>query len=285
MPSLAELHPGRSCRLPNGLDVASLSDIDTIMVYRDIFDDDCYRQCGVTISDGDCIIDVGANTGLFIIFLNTILKTASVYAFEPVPATFGVLRRNVERHDRLATRIFNAGLSHQAGEATFTHYPRMSNASTMYPDDSARAARLGRDYVLGQIRTLPRPLAALLARCPAPLRDALADRVRQHFLKGKAVTCELLTLSGVLAEHGIPRVDLLKVDAEQSERPILAGLGEDDWPKIRQIIVEVHEGSDATRDMVGLLEGRGFRTAVAPNPTFPSLSLVYGVRPVLPNST
>ena len=127
----------RSFRLPNGLAVDSLSDNDTLMVYRDIFEDDCYRRCGVTILDGHCILDVGANTGLFILYLNTILTDARIYAFEPVPATFQVLRRNVELHNRLTIQLFNVGLSHQPGEVTFTHYPRLSNASTMYPDDSA----------------------------------------------------------------------------------------------------------------------------------------------------
>ena len=72
----------RSIRLPNGDLVYGLNEDDTVMVYRDIFEDDCYRQHGVTIRDGDCILDVGANTGLFILFLNSILSRARVYAFE-----------------------------------------------------------------------------------------------------------------------------------------------------------------------------------------------------------
>jgi hypothetical protein len=69
------------------------------------------------------------------------------------------------------------------------------------------------------------------------------------------------------------------MDAEQSEEQILAGLAEEDWPKIRQIVVEVHGGVAATRAMTELLRQRGFRTAIDPNPAIPTLSLVYGVRP------
>lgn len=275
----------RSFRLPNGLAVDSLSDNDTLMVYRDIFENDCYRRCGVTILDGNCILDVGANTGLFILYLNKIVTDARIYAFEPVPATFQVLRRNVEMHNRLTIQLFNVGLSHQSGQATFTHYPRLSNASTMYPDDSARAAQQGRDYVLDRFRMLPRPLAALLSLCPAPIRNALAEQVRRYYLKKQAVTCELRTLSEFLGKHGIARVDLLKVDAEQSEQHILAGLAEEDWPKIRQVVVEVHGGDEAIRAMVESLRRRGFRTAVEPNPTFPTLSLVYGIRQGRPGSS
>jgi FkbM family methyltransferase len=276
---MSKMSVNRLLRLPNGLSVDSLNNNDTLMVYRDIFEDDCYRRHGVTIADGDCILDVGANTGLFILYLNEILADARIYAFEPVPATFGVLRRNMARHNHLPIELFNVGLSRRSGPAAFTHYPRMSNASTMYPDDSARAAQRGRDYVIGRIGDLPRLLACWLALLPMPLKNFVAERVRKHYLKSQAVTCELRTLSEFLAEHRIPRVDLLKIDAERSEQPILAGLAEDDWPKIRQLVVEVHEGDDATLAMVDLLRHRGFRAAVEPNPTFSSLALVYATRP------
>jgi FkbM family methyltransferase len=282
MSSASSARAPRTVRLPNGLRVYGLSANDTVMVYRDIFEDDCYRRHGVTVRDGDCVLDVGANTGLFILYLNQLGADARVYAFEPVPAIFDVLRRNVEAHNRLAVHLFNAGLSRRSGQATFTYYPRLSNASTLYPDESERAVRLGRDYVLQRFRQLPRPLSWLLALCPARLRDALAERVRRYYLKRQLVTCTFGTLSEFLREQGIARVDLLKVDAEQSEQDILAGLAEEDWARVRQVVVEVHAGEQATRDMVGLLRRRGFRTGVEPNPTFPSLSLVYAVRPERP---
>jgi FkbM family methyltransferase len=268
----------RSFLLPNGLTVYGLTENDTVMVYRDIFEDDCYRRHGVTIRDGDCILDIGANTGLFILYLNKISTSARVYAFEPVPAIFQVLRRNVETHNKLAVRLFNVGMSREARQTTFTYYPRLSNASTMYPDESAEAGRRGRGYVLDQIPTLRRPLPFLLSLCPMFLKNAVAERIRRYYLKKQVVTCELWTLSDFLREQALTRVDLLKVDAEQSEQHILAGLAEEDWPKIRQVVVEVHQGEKATQAMMALLRQRGFRTAVEPNPTFPSLSLVYGVR-------
>src|SRR5207245_1541501 len=83
------------------------------------------------------------NTGLFVLYLNTLCARARVYAFEPVPAIFRVLRRNVAAHNRLDVRLFNVGLSRRAVSAAFAYYPRFSQASSMYPDTSARAARQG----------------------------------------------------------------------------------------------------------------------------------------------
>jgi hypothetical protein len=44
------------------------------------------------------------------------------------------------------------------------------------------------------------------------------------------------------------------------------------------MIVEVHGGPAAVESMRELLESRGFRTAVDPNPAMPNLSLLFGRR-------
>lgn len=272
-PAFASFH------LPNGLTVFGLNENDTLTVYRDIFDDDCYRQHGVTIRDGDCILDVGANTGLFILFLNQIGAKVRVFAFEPAPVTFQVLSHNVEAYNHLPVQLFNVGLSDTSGKADFTYYPRFSNASTLYPDESVEGAARGRQYIIDQIPTLRWPLRPLCAMIPGPIKHLIAERIRQYYLKKSIVSCELWNLSDFLKKHNIDRVDLLKMDAEQSEEKILAGIAEADWPKIRQIVIEVHGGESATRAMLAMLTQRGFRTAVDPNPAIPTLSLVYGVRP------
>ena len=102
--------------------------------------------------------------------------------------------------------------------------------------------------------------------------------MRRHYLHRQAVAWKLWTLSAFLREQTIQRVDLLKIDAEQSEHDILAGLDEGDWPPIRQVVVEVHQGEEATRAIVALLSWHGFRTAIDPNPAMPGLALVYGTR-------
>jgi phthiocerol/phenolphthiocerol synthesis type-I polyketide synthase E len=267
-----------SFALPNGLTVFGFNQNDTLTVYRDIFDDDCYRRNGVTIRDGDCILDIGANTGLFIVFLNKIGVNVKVYGFEPAPATFEVLRQNVEAHNKLPVEIFNVGISRTAGQAEFTFYPRFSNASTLYPDESAEGAARGRQYIIDQIPTLRWPLRTICHYTFSSVKRVLAEWIRRYYLKKEMVTCQLWNLSEFIKKHEIAKIDLLKLDAEQSEEQILAGIAEEDWQKIRQTVIEVHGGESATRTMVELLTQRGFRTTVEPNPAIPTLSLVYGVR-------
>ena len=39
----------------------------------------------------------------------------------------------------------------------------------------------------------------------------------------------------------LKKVDLLKVDVERAELAVLRGISDSDWPKIRQIVIEVHD--------------------------------------------
>ena len=95
----------------------------------------------------------------------------------------------------------------------------------------------------------------------------------------ETVTCEVWNLSEFIRQHGIERVDLLKLDAEQSEEQILAGIAEDDWPKIRQTVIEVHGGEQATHAIADMLTRLGFRASFDTNPAMPTLALVYGIQP------
>jgi FkbM family methyltransferase len=268
----------RTYRLPNGLTVHGLSALDTGLVYRDIFEEG-YCRHGVTVRDGDCIFDVGANTGLFLVYLNQVCTNARVYAFEPVPAIFQVLGRNAVRCTRLQVQLLNVGVSRQSGRAVFSYYPRLSCASTMYPAALPEEVRQEKGDFLEQLNKLPWPLCVLWASFPSRVKTMLADYVRGRLMQRHRVRCAMVTLSDVIRTHSISRIALLKVDAERSEQDILAGIAEEDWPKVRQAVVEVHDGAAATGVVAELLHRRGFRVAVEPNATMPRITLVYAVRP------
>jgi hypothetical protein len=91
----------------------------------------------------------------------------------------------------------------------------------------------------------------------------------------------LLRLSDLIAAHGLERVDLLKIDVEGAEFDAVAGIDAEHWPRIRQVTVEVHEGTAAGEKMEGLLAAAGFATArYQQSPViFPRHWLVYAPRP------
>jgi len=55
-------------RLPNHLEIVHFNKNETDVLYREIFEDQTYLKHRITIIDGDCIFDVGANIGLFTLF-------------------------------------------------------------------------------------------------------------------------------------------------------------------------------------------------------------------------
>ena len=105
-----------------------------------------------------------------------------------------------------------------------------------------------------------------------------------------AFVCAQGTVSELIARHALRRVDLLKVDVEGDELLVLRGVGADDWPKVQQVAVEVHDVHGRLDAFVALLRRHRFATTVVAQATStekgyrmvvpPALKLfyVYGVR-------
>ena len=71
------------------------------------------------------------------------------------------------------------------------------------------------------------------------------------------------------------RVDLLKIDAEGAELRVLRGVSAGDWPKIDQVVVEVHDLDGRLAEVRSLLQAAGFRRlVVAREPGFEGTRLV-----------
>jgi thioesterase domain-containing protein/acyl carrier protein len=66
----------------------------------------------------------------------------------------------------------------------------------------------------------------------------------------------------VVRERAIERIDLLKINVEKSEMDVLAGIAEEDWPRIRQVAMEVHDIDGRLARVQRLLSDHGFAVAV-----------------------
>jgi acyl carrier protein len=91
---------------------------------------------------------------------------------------------------------------------------------------------------------------------PSLLDELVADR-----LVSETVTVPTRRLSGLLAGLGLDRVDLLKIDVEKAEWSVLQGIDAEDWPKIRQVAIEVHDIAGRLEAVRTLLRERGFEVA------------------------
>lgn len=65
------------------------------------------------------IIDAGANIGMATLFFKTMWPEASVDAFEPSPASFRLLERNVTDNRLTNVRLHAAALAGRSGQVSF----------------------------------------------------------------------------------------------------------------------------------------------------------------------
>jgi natural product biosynthesis luciferase-like monooxygenase protein/FkbM family methyltransferase len=239
----------RGYRLANGMIVAHHSGLQTNIIYREVFEDKVYLQHGITLNDGDCVFDVGANIGLFTLFAHQQCKKPVVYAFEPIPPTFDLLSTNVALYG-LDVKLFNCGLSGETKMSPFTFYPHAAGLSG-YVSGADEDKQVTKSIIGSWLQKVaPENKGAVL---PQGELDALIEEQ----LQSETYVCQLRTLSEIIRENNVERVDLLKIDVEGSEYNVLAGLDEADWKKIRQIVIEVHTEELLERIKI-LLERHGF---------------------------
>lgn len=241
-------------QLPNGMAVVQQNRHETDYLYHEIFENRIYLKNGLELPETACVFDVGANVGIFTLFVAQHCPGARVYAFEPILPIFDTLRLNVKLYGPNA-KLFAFGLSDAKGTATFTYYPQYSMMSGL--SDYARAGDdvdVVKRYMYNQQQGGAEGMAELLEHADA----LLADRFEAHTFQS-----QLKTISEVIRDEDVKRIDLLKIDVQRAELDVLRGIDDDDWPKIRQVVMEVHDGKGTesegrVAEIIALLERRGF---------------------------
>ena len=256
--------------LPDGSTVAHLNKHETDYIYNEIFGLQAYLRHGITIRDGDCIVDAGANIGLFTVFASRLARDLRIVSFEPNPAAFECLQANAAAWGRRNTvRCLPLGLSSENGSADLTFFEGLSLLSGFYAD-AATEREVVKHYVFNQ-----EPETPPSEEFAAAVGDLIDSRLR-----ATTISAQLRTLSSVIAEQGLERIDLLKINVEKSELNVLQGLASHDWPKIRQLVIEV-DLRENLAPITALLEGHGFEVLVEQDPLLRKTELcyVYAIRP------
>jgi FkbM family methyltransferase len=252
-------------RLPNGKEIACLDRLTALYCYHEIYTGNDYLRRGIAIHPGDVIFDVGANIGHFTRYAAEHRPDLRIYAFEPVPPIFEALTANT-RELEAEVHLFDAGLAERPGSARFYYYPRVSADSAMVPVDWPRKRAMTLAHYRQYRSSLPDRLV------PPFLRPLYLDLIRSFMYKPRRVECRTVRLSDVIREQRIERIDLLKIDAENAETRVLAGIDGEHWPLIRQISMEVHEHIRGGEGLLGRLreqiESRGFNVYTDEEGTF-----------------
>ena len=232
-------------RLPGGLRVwnAPESGADTRFLYREMFRRHSYEKNGVVVRPGDTIFDVGANVGMFGLSLMDRFDGLRLFCFEPVPRTYECLTRNLSEspartgHEVVA---LNVGLGAADAQTTMEFFPGAPSNSTLYSREKHRDFGKILDGVRWADLWRNNKMRALICLPLFPFRKRLLGPGFERLMaQGVPVPCSVRTLSGVIDEHRVERIDLLKVDVEGAEMDVLTGIEARHWPMIRQLAMEV----------------------------------------------
>ena len=226
-------------RLPNGMEVAQVDPGEAAFLYREIFVERSYLRDGFPGSRPEVIFDIGANIGMASMFFAQCFPEALVVAAEPAPEPYAALTENVARHvPRGVTR--NVALAAEEGTRRLGYYPNATAESGFYADQENETA-------------LARRLLVERGLSPAQATTIAESRHRLSYIE-----CPTTTVSALMREQAVDRVDLLKIDVEKSETEVLAGIAEADWARIGDIVIEVHDHDGRLHQVRTLLEGHGF---------------------------
>jgi amino acid adenylation domain-containing protein/FkbM family methyltransferase len=245
---------GKVMALEENLKVFSLNNPETAFAYKEIFLDNAYLQHGIELKPGAVVFDVGANVGVFSMMVSTCFPDCTIYAFEPIPPTFEIMKANTDLYGGQATVFaYNAGLSDSNQKVTFTHYPKNSMLSGRYGDEDADK---------GYVRNV---MEHQLGSHGEQAKGEEGSRIENHIemmteesMYSEDYECQLLSFSEIVEKHQIETVDLLKIDVERSELDVIAGIQDKHWGIIKQIVIEVHQDGASLDYVKQLLAAKGF---------------------------
>lgn len=195
-------------------------------IFKELFMEDAYQfpLLKKHLPSNPKIIDIGANVGYFELFMFSKFPESEVYAYEPMPANFEMLKKHKGMNANKIFNIYQAAVSSEVGEME------------LFFDDA----------------NILTPVASL--------KKNFEGRSDESSLKVNTTT-----LTDIINDNHLKRVDLLKMDCEGAEYDILYNTEPTVFSNIKMIAMETHEGTKADESQSGLVDffvKLGFETRV-----------------------
>ena len=181
------------------------------LVFKEIFVTDFY-DIDILVNQlppKPLIVDIGANAGYFNIMLFSKIKDATVYAYEPIKVNYELIKTNISLNPGLEKKIH---LFNKAVTGTPTESVELFME---HSGDNSVIASIYSDF----------------------------DQQNKFTTKVPAIS-----LQQIIESNGFSKIDLLKVDCEGSEYPIIYETPAALWKKVNRLTIEVHNLDNDTRN-------------------------------------
>ena len=210
-----------------------------IYLYKEIFIEKCYD---FPISDGMVIFDVGANIGLFNLYMNSFKKDIQIYSFEPVPQIFRYLQDNIPKNQN--NIAIDKGLGHREERVKMNYIKNASSLSSMNPFDTKKMK--AHDYIYEE------ECGIFKGVCKSLLESEMKKPIE--------ISVNITTLSNIIDQYNINKIDLLKIDVEGNELNVIKGIRPEHFNKIKYMIIEIENYREGNRDeILSILNKYGFK--------------------------
>ncbi len=97
-----------------------------------------YTKGPISIRPKDTVVDIGAQIGCFSIYAAQLAKDGTVYAYEPHPGNFELLKKNKKLNKIKNLRIFNTGVSNKKGFSKLFLSEDNSGAHSIFEADTKK---------------------------------------------------------------------------------------------------------------------------------------------------
>jgi FkbM family methyltransferase len=207
---------------------------------KEAFIDRFYEKYGCQIGEEWTVMDIGAGLGEFTLFAAASHPSNRVLAFEPFAESFALLQENIAQNHIQNIEAYPLAIWGKSGSLLL-------------------------DLSGGE------PLQLQSSQNAAAAETASDGHHRQ-------VDCS--SLSDIFERLNVAQLDLLKLDCEGAEYPILFQTEPRALEKIRRIVMEYHDQirGNNHRDLEQFLTQRGFRVRVVVNPVHSEIGYLYAER-------
>ena len=177
-------------------------------IVSEVIEDRCYfpkiKNKDFEIKDGDTVIDIGGNVGVFAVYASKLTPKGKVYSFEPVKNNFHWLEENKKLNNANNLILENKAISDSTKKVKI-HLEKLNSGGHSFYKEKY---------------------------------EKLGEAVRSTEI------IEAISLKEVFDKYDIKKCDFLKIDCEGEEYNLLKALPSKYFEKINKIAIEFHPNVD-----------------------------------------
>jgi len=186
-------------------------------VFKEIFMEDFYHIESLLkhIPNDAVILDIGCNAGLFSFIALSKKTNAKIYAYDPMEVNVNLFKNNVKLND---------GLNEQVKIFKNAVTGKEQGPIKLFYDD------VNNDSVIASV----------------------FENFSEH--NNQSTMIDTISLTQIIKQNNLAKVDLLKLDCEGSEYPILYDSPEEIWNCIKAMTIETHELDNEKKNTKALVK-------------------------------